>query len=63
MRVKWREFELPNRVTLDDKTRTSTYGCFFAESRLNVVSGIPSATETRRILLSSIEGAAVTAQD
>jgi DNA-directed RNA polymerase subunit alpha len=59
MRVKWREFELPNRVALDDKTRTTTYGCFIAEP-FERGMGSSIGNGLRRILLSSIEGAAVT---
>ncbi|MFH1226887.1 MAG: DNA-directed RNA polymerase subunit alpha [Planctomycetota bacterium] len=59
MRVKWREFELPNRIVLDDKTRTTTYGCFIAEPFEKGI-GYTLGNGLRRILLSSIAGAAVT---
>ncbi|MFA5794108.1 MAG: DNA-directed RNA polymerase subunit alpha [Candidatus Brocadiia bacterium] len=59
MRVKWREFELPNRIVLDDKTRTTTYGCFAAEPFEKGI-GYTLGNGLRRILLSSIAGAAVT---
>lgn len=60
MRVRWKEFELPTRVVLDDKTATSTYGCFHAEP-FERGYGSTIGNSLRRILYSSIEGCAVTA--
>ena len=31
MRVRWKDFELPTRVSCDEKTATPVYGMFFAE--------------------------------
>ncbi|MBI4711928.1 MAG: DNA-directed RNA polymerase subunit alpha [Planctomycetes bacterium] len=59
MRVRWREFELPTQVIQDDKRKSSTYGCFIAEP-FERGFGNTIANPFRRILLSSIEGAAVT---
>lgn len=59
MRVRWKNFELPMRVTLDDKTATTTYGCFFAEP-FERGMGTTIGNSLRRILYSSIEGTAVT---
>jgi len=57
MRARWREFEMPARVTIDDKLRSDTYGKFIVEPfergfAHTIGNGL------RRILLSSIEGAA-----
>lgn len=59
MRVRWKDFELPTRVTLDEKTATSTYGCFLVEP-FERGFGSTIGSSLRRILYSSIEGAAVT---
>jgi hypothetical protein len=31
MRIRWRDFELPNRVVVEEKTRTDRYAAFTAE--------------------------------
>jgi len=59
MRIRWREFELPNRVSIEKETYTDTYGKFFAEP-FERGFGITIGNGLRRILLSSIEGSAVT---
>ncbi len=59
MRIRWRNFELPNRVTVDQETRTDTYGCFFAEP-FERGFGTTVGNGLRRILLGSLEGTAVT---
>src|SRR3989338_6398631 len=59
MRIRWREFELPNRVSIEKETHTDTYGKFVAEP-FERGYGITIGNALRRILLSSIEGAAVT---
>ena len=59
MRIRWRNFELPNRVTVDEATRTGTYGCFFAEP-FERGFGTTVGNGLRRILLGSLEGTAVT---
>lgn len=59
MRVRWKDFELPTRVVVDEKTLTSTFGTFIAEP-FERGYGITIGNSLRRVLLSSIEGAAVT---
>ncbi len=59
MRIRWREFELPNRVSIEKETYTDTYGKFIAEP-FERGFGITIGNGLRRILLSSIEGSAVT---
>ncbi|OHB75555.1 MAG: DNA-directed RNA polymerase subunit alpha [Planctomycetes bacterium RBG_16_59_8] len=60
MRVRWKEFELPTRVALDDKTATETYGSFVIEP-FERGFGATIGNSLRRILYSSIEGCSVTA--
>ncbi len=59
MGIKWRDFEMPKRLGLDDKTYTANYGKFIAEP-FERGYGITMGNSLRRVLLSSIEGAAVT---
>ena len=59
MRVKWRGLELPSRVIRDDKVSNETYGRFTAEP-FERGFGTTVGNSLRRILLSSLEGAAVT---
>ena len=59
MRIRWREFELPNRVSIEKETYTDFYGKFIAEP-FERGFGITVGNGLRRILLSSIEGSAVT---
>ena len=59
MRIRWREFELPNRVSIEKETYTNFYGKFIAEP-FERGFGITIGNGLRRILLSSIEGSAVT---
>src|ERR1700736_3877911 len=59
MRIRWRGLELPNRVGSDRTTLTDTYGKFSAEP-FERGFGVTVATSLRRILLSSLEGSAVT---
>lgn len=59
MRARWREFELPTRVICDESTFCDTYGCFVAEP-FERGFGATVGNSLRRILWSSIEGAAVT---
>ena len=58
MRIRWREFELPNRVSIEKETHTDFYGKFIAEP-FERGFGITVGNGLRRILLSSIEGSAV----
>ena len=59
MRIQWRGLELPNRVVSDRDTLTDTYGKFFAEP-FERGFGVTVGNSLRRILLSSLEGSAVT---
>lgn len=58
MRVRWRGLELPARVVCDTATLTGTYGMFEAEP-FERGFGTTVGNSLRRILLSSLEGAAV----
>lgn len=57
MRVRWLGFELPSRVTVDEETLTDNYGRFVAEP-FERGFGHTVGNSLRRVLLSSIEGAA-----
>ena len=59
MGIKWRDFQLPNRLECDESTYTATYGKFIA-APFERGYGITLGNSLRRILLSSIEGSAVT---
>src|SRR5271168_804835 len=59
MRIRWRGLELPNRVVSDRATLTDTYGKFTAEP-FERGFGVTVGNSLRRILLSSLEGSAVT---
>ncbi len=59
MRVRWKDFELPTRLMCDEKTLTPTFGTFVAEP-FERGYGTTIGNSLRRVLLSSIEGAAVT---
>jgi DNA-directed RNA polymerase subunit alpha len=59
MRIRWRGLELPSRVQRDEQVSTETYGKFTAEP-FERGFGTTVGNSLRRILLSSLEGAAVT---
>jgi DNA-directed RNA polymerase subunit alpha len=59
MRVRWRGLELPSRVVCDRSTLTDTYGKFMAEP-FERGFGMTVGNSLRRILISSLEGSAVT---
>jgi len=59
MRIRWRGLELPSRVVRDEQVSTDTYGKFTAEP-FERGFGTTIGNSLRRILLSSLEGAAVT---
>src|SRR3984885_10881146 len=59
MRIRWRGLELPNRVVSDRTTPTVTYGKSAAEP-FERGFGVTVGNSLRRILLSSLEGSAVT---
>jgi len=60
MRIRWRNFELPSRVQPDSGTLTPDYGRFYIDP-FERGFGHTIGNGLRRVLLSSIEGAAVTA--
>jgi DNA-directed RNA polymerase subunit alpha len=60
MRIRWRGLELPGRVSRDEQVSTDTYAKFTAEP-FERGFGTTVGNSLRRILLSSLEGAAVTA--
>ncbi len=59
MRIRWRGLELPTRVVLDESSGTDTYGRFMVEP-FERGFGTTVGNSLRRILLSSLQGAAVT---
>jgi DNA-directed RNA polymerase subunit alpha len=59
MRIRWRGLELPSMVAVDRSTLTATYGKFVAEP-FERGFGVTVGNSLRRILLSSLEGSAVT---
>ncbi len=58
MRVRWREFELPNRVECLEESKTPSYGHFLIEP-FERGFGHTIGNSLRRVLLSSIEGAGI----
>src|SRR5512146_911024 len=60
MRLRWRGLELPTRVEPDKSVSSETYGKFVIEP-FERGFGTTVGNSLRRILLSSLEGAAVTA--
>jgi len=59
MHIRWRGLELPSSVTSDAKSLTPTYGKFVAEP-FERGFGTTVGNSLRRVLLSSLEGSAVT---
>ena len=59
MGVKWRDFQMPKRLDCEESSYTNTYGKFVAEP-FERGYGVTLGNSLRRILLSSIEGSAVT---
>ncbi|HET6204590.1 MAG TPA: DNA-directed RNA polymerase subunit alpha [Planctomycetota bacterium] len=60
MRIRWKDFELPTRVSLDRESARPEYGKFVVEP-FERGFGTTIGNGLRRVLLSSIEGTAVTA--
>jgi len=60
MVARWKDFQMPKSVICDESTLTDTYGKFIAEP-FERGYGVTIGNSLRRILLSSIEGSAVTA--
>ncbi|MEM9657178.1 MAG: DNA-directed RNA polymerase subunit alpha, partial [Planctomycetota bacterium] len=59
MHIRWRGLELPSQVVCETETLTATYGKFIAEP-FERGFGTTIGNGLRRILLSSLEGSAVT---
>jgi len=59
MRIRWRGFELPARVVCERETLTNSYGKLIAEP-FERGFGTTVGNGLRRVLLSSLEGAAIT---
>ena len=59
MRIRWRGLELPSSITVDDETLTDRFGSFAIEP-FESGYGSTIGNSFRRILLSSIEGTAIT---
>ena len=59
MRIRWRGLELPTKVICQRDTLTDTYGKFVTEP-FERGFGVTVGNALRRVLLSSLEGSAVT---
>jgi len=59
MGITWRDFQFPKRITVEQDSYTPNYGKIIAEP-LERGFGVTLGNSLRRVLLSSIEGAAVT---
>ncbi len=59
MAIKLGRFEMPKRLVKDDKSATETYASFVAEP-FEAGFGYTIGNSLRRVLLSSLEGAAIT---
>ncbi len=59
MGIRWKTFEVPKRLEVDQASLTPTYGKFVAEP-FERGYGTTIGNSLRRVLISSIEGAAVT---
>lgn len=59
MGIVWRDFQMPSRVEVDENSYTPTYGKFIAEP-FERGYGTTVGNAIRRVLLSSLEGAAIT---
>lgn len=60
MGITWRDFQFPKRITIEEDTYSPFYGKFIADP-LERGYGVTLGNALRRVLLSSIEGVAVTA--
>ncbi|MBU2221573.1 MAG: DNA-directed RNA polymerase subunit alpha, partial [Candidatus Omnitrophica bacterium] len=59
MGIKWRDFQLPKKLECEESSYTGNYGKFFA-APFERGYGVTLGNAIRRLLLSSIEGSAVT---
>ncbi|NMD36198.1 MAG: DNA-directed RNA polymerase subunit alpha, partial [Planctomycetes bacterium] len=60
MRVRWRDFELPGTVVIDEDSKTREYGKFIIEP-FEHGFGATVGNSLRRVLLSALEGSALCA--
>lgn len=60
MKIRKEGFQIPKKINFDEETLTETYGKFYAEP-FERGFGTTIGNSLRRVLLSSLEGAAVTA--
>jgi DNA-directed RNA polymerase subunit alpha len=60
MGISWKGFEIPKRLQCDETTYTSAYGKFIAEP-FEAGYAVTIGNSLRRVLLSSLEGSAITA--
>ncbi len=58
--MKWKPLQMPKRVEVEEKTMTDRFGRFFIEP-LERGFGMTIGNSLRRVLLSSLQGASVTA--
>jgi DNA-directed RNA polymerase subunit alpha len=58
--MKWKNLQMPKNVELEEKSSTNRYGKFSIEP-LERGFGVTLGNALRRVLLSSLPGAAVTA--
>lgn len=59
MRIRWRGLELPSRVISESETTSRTHGVFVVEP-FERGFGVTVGNSLRRVLLSSLEGSAIT---
>jgi len=59
MGIAWKDFEMPRKIECDEATYAHTYGAFTAEP-FERGYGMTVGNALRRVLLSSLEGSAVT---
>ncbi|MFQ5680707.1 MAG: DNA-directed RNA polymerase subunit alpha [Candidatus Omnitrophota bacterium] len=59
MGIKWRDFQMPKCLECEEKSYNDNYGKFIAEP-FEKGYGVTLGNSLRRVLLSSIEGAAIT---
>lgn len=59
MGIAWKDFQMPSRIEVEESSYTPTYGKFIAEP-FERGYGLTMGNTLRRVLLSSLEGAAVT---
>lgn len=58
--MSWTNFQMPERIELEEQTYTNTYGRFIVQP-LEKGFGVTIGNMLRRVLLSSLHGAAITA--